>query len=122
EHGAEFSCDIGDRAFALVMEETLHRGGREEQRQCEFLSKYPGAQVHRLYSRQHARHEIMGVECLGVAAQGALIVRAAVHVMKNGGRKPCFREFAKIGSIEAILQTHGIPLAMTGSTSGKTIT
>src|SRR5690606_40180434 len=39
EHRAELLGDVGDRAFAVVMEQPLHGGRREEQRQAELLSR-----------------------------------------------------------------------------------
>ncbi|MCY1537033.1 hypothetical protein D9M68_725140 [compost metagenome] len=106
EHGTELACGRGHGAFAVMMEESLQRGRRAIHRQRQFLPHDGYRHVHLRHPAQHVRHQVAGLEGLGIAPVGGFIVGRAVDVIEDRARQALARHTAKVVEILALVQAH----------------
>jgi len=93
-------------AFAVVVEKALKRGRREEQRHLDALTEQRGGHVHRLHTRENARHQVAVIERCRAPREGNLVVGRPVNVVEHGRGQALFREFAEIRDVVTITETH----------------
>ena len=102
----EFLRRLRHRRFALPVKGSLHRGGREHQRQRASAAKDRAGRVDFGHAREHIGHQIDCIKSRRVPRLGPLVIGGTIDIVEHGEGQPRFRQPPEIVDIVAIGKAH----------------
>src|SRR5262249_61422656 len=106
EHSTKFCRGGRDRAFAVMMEQSLQRRRRAIDGHCELLVHYVDGDIDSSHSAENVRHQIATLKACRILAKSGLVVGSAGDIIKDRTRQASPCQFAKIIEIVAVAQSH----------------